>query len=318
MDTPSKNRSDQLRIKHLRLLELVETHGSLVAAAQVLHLSQPTVTHMVQTLEGAFGAALIDRSPRGGQLTDAGRLALAQLRITLASFDRAVDCASRGDARPLVRLGALPLLDSWLLPQTIARLEGLPAAPRLALLHGGIDRVLPALQRGEVDCVVCHVDELPQKLDHLADVHIEPLHEESRRFACGPRHPLARRYSLDLSELLPQPWIIPPPHTQSRRVLNKLFLEQGLPLPDARIESSSFYANLHVVAATQMITFAPSTPVEHFASLGMVKILAVTGVTMPVSRLAFIAPRPMLDLPGMALLRETFRQVASGADEAGA
>lgn len=57
-----QNRADQLRIKHLRLLELIDEHKSLAAVAAVLHLSQPTVTGMVQTLESVFGVTLVNRS----------------------------------------------------------------------------------------------------------------------------------------------------------------------------------------------------------------------------------------------------------------
>lgn len=297
-----RNRSDQLRIKHLRLLELVAEHHSLAAVAQALHLSQPTVTSMVQTLEEVFGTTLIERNARGGSLTDAGNLALRQLRIALASFDTARESVVRGST-PLVRVGVLPLLDAWLLPQAMARMESTGTLPRIAITHGGINVLYGGLDRSEIDCAICHLDELPVQGGHLTDLHIEPLHEESRLFACATDHPLARHASLRLSDLANQEWIVPPKASQARRVLERVFLGAGLVPPEPRIESFPYHTNLEVVAATRMLTFAPSSPVRHYAGMGRVHILPVAD-DIPVSRLAFLARQPVMQLPGVEPLRQ--------------
>jgi len=306
-----RNRSDQLRIKHLRLLELVAEHHSLAAVAQALHLSQPTVTSMVQTLEEVFGTTLIERSARGGSLTDAGSLALRQLRIALASFDTALESVVLGST-PLVRVGVLPLLDAWLLPQAMARMEATGTLPRIAITHGGINVLYGGLDRSEIDCAICHLDELPvqgghltdlHKGGHLTDLHIEPLHEESRLFACATAHPLAQHASLRLGDLANQEWIVPPKASQARRVLERVFLGAGLVPPEPRVESFPYHTNLEVVAATRMLTFAPSSPVRHYAEMGRVHILPIAD-DIPVSRLAFLARQPVMQLPGVEPLRQ--------------
>ncbi len=299
----SKNRADQLRIKHLRLLELMEEHRSLVAVATALHLSQSTVTAMVQTLEAVFGANLIDRNPRGGCLTEAGVLAMRQLRVALASFESALDSASTSVALPVVRIGVVPLMDAWLFPQAMARLEEHGVMPRLRVTHGGITALFAALDAGNIDCAVCHVDELPLQVGHMTDLHIEPLHEESRLFACASTHPLASMSSLRLTDLQEQQWILPPRSSQARRVMDRVFLNAGLTPPEPRIESFPFYTNLQTVAATALLTFCPAAPVLQFVRLGLVRSLNVLD-DIPVSRLAFLTRKPVLQLPGVDVLRE--------------
>lgn len=66
----------RLRLHHLRLMELIEKHGSLRAVAEQLNLTQPAVPQMVKELELAFGATLGGHSVRGVTLIHPGRLAL--------------------------------------------------------------------------------------------------------------------------------------------------------------------------------------------------------------------------------------------------
>ena len=71
---------DRLRIRHLKLLEMIESHDSLRTIAEVLNTSQPALSQLVRDLENAFDASLVKRSARGVSLTPAGRLALQRVR----------------------------------------------------------------------------------------------------------------------------------------------------------------------------------------------------------------------------------------------
>ena len=52
-------RADRLRMRHLRLLELVSREGSLGGAARMLGVSQPACTLLLRELEAVFGARLV-------------------------------------------------------------------------------------------------------------------------------------------------------------------------------------------------------------------------------------------------------------------
>ena len=55
----------RLRYRHLYMLVTLGTHKNLHRAAEALHMSQPTLTRMLQEVEDAFGCSLFDRQPRG-------------------------------------------------------------------------------------------------------------------------------------------------------------------------------------------------------------------------------------------------------------
>ncbi|MDR3513547.1 MAG: LysR family transcriptional regulator [Caulobacteraceae bacterium] len=56
----------------LRIFLAVAREGGLLPAARRLGLDHTTVARRISTLEEAVGARLVDRSPRGARLTDAG------------------------------------------------------------------------------------------------------------------------------------------------------------------------------------------------------------------------------------------------------
>lgn len=167
-----------------------------------------------------------------------------------------------------------------------------------------------ALDTGAIDCAVCHLDELLLQIGHMTDLHIEPLQAESRLFACAPSHPLTLQASLKLADLLGQQWILPPRTSQARRVMESVFLSAGLTPPEPLIESFAAYSNLHTVAITKMLTFAPTTSVLQHAALGLVRVLPISD-SIPISRLAFLVRKPILELPGVDALRQAFLWAAA-------
>ncbi|HEY2791917.1 MAG TPA: LysR family transcriptional regulator, partial [Micromonosporaceae bacterium] len=61
----------------LRLLALIERHGSLVGAATALGLTPAAVTQQLTRAEADCRVALVHRGPRGALLTTAGALLAA-------------------------------------------------------------------------------------------------------------------------------------------------------------------------------------------------------------------------------------------------
>ncbi len=63
--------------RRLALLREVVRHGSFSKAAQALFLTQPAVSRQVAKLEREVGVRLLERTPGGLRLTDAGRVAVS-------------------------------------------------------------------------------------------------------------------------------------------------------------------------------------------------------------------------------------------------
>src|SRR6185503_2799532 len=60
-------------LNHLGHFHAVARHKSFTAAARALRIQQPSVSRSVRLLEEALGVALLERHPRGVELTAAGQ-----------------------------------------------------------------------------------------------------------------------------------------------------------------------------------------------------------------------------------------------------
>jgi len=268
---------DFLRVRHLRLLELVDRGGSLAAAAREMHLSQPAVTKMLQELEAAFGTVLVARAARGGSLSAQGRVALQRLKLGLSQFDSAIATArsDRADV-PVLRIGVVPLVSVSLLPLALRQLahQGMPM--RLSLRDSTAPGLLQWLADGQVDCAIGRPE--PQALASLQAarlVHV-PLVEDPLVLACAPAHRLAKARRVDLATLRSQDWVLAAAGSYTRRVFDALFVAAGLDPPTPMIESMSFHANLQMIHAVGALTIAPASAVKLYQRIGIAQSLRST------------------------------------------
>ncbi len=80
-------------LRALECLVAVADTGSITQAAQLLHSSQPAVSHQPAALERETRTALLRQEPRGIRLTAAGRAAVADARRAIEAAASAVGSA---------------------------------------------------------------------------------------------------------------------------------------------------------------------------------------------------------------------------------
>lgn len=276
----SPARVDRLRVRHLKLLELIASTGSLTAAAATLQVSQPAASKMLQDLESAFGHPLVDRTTRGGILSLAGDRALERLRIATGALD-AIGVAFAVNAEaPLVRIGMLPLAGVSLVPRLVEAMSARGELPRLQLLEGPVSVVLSMLRQGRIDCVIGRADNGGES-DRAHPLDIVPLSDEHFELACASANPLARKRRVELSSLRDCAWIVPHRGTYTRQVFEAAFVSMGIAPPTIAIDSASFHISLATVARSQMVTIAPRSAVDSYAQRGTVRKLRLAQPFQP-------------------------------------
>lgn len=299
-DAHRVNAAEHLRIRHLRLLELIERGGSLSYAARALHLSQPAVTKMLHELEAVFGPALVERGARGGRLTPRGHATLARLRLSLANFDAALD--EREDPIPTLRVGLLPLVAVTMLPRALHRLWAKGMRLHLVLHEATVPGLLDGLLQGKIDCVIGRLD--PDRLSQAdsRQLRCTALVDESLAVAASPQHPLARARRATLRQLGEQRWALAHAGSNTRRQFDNAFIAAGLIPPRPDIESLSFHTNVHLVAGSDLLTLAPASAVADYERLGLVRRVR-TDVEFPSGMLTFLALQSHPSLPALEALR---------------
>lgn len=81
----------QLNYNHLYYFHVTATIGSIAAAATKLHVTQPTVSEQLRSLERTLGTTLFTRTSSGLKLTDAGRLAFEHTSVMFRAGERLVE-----------------------------------------------------------------------------------------------------------------------------------------------------------------------------------------------------------------------------------
>lgn len=184
-------------LRQLRYLVAVAETRHFGRAAALCHVSQPTLSAQLQTLEARLGVLLVERSRHQVALTPLGREMAARAQAVLDQVDEMVELARRG--RKLLegrlRLGVLATLGPWLLPLVLADLR--ERYPELVLepREGTPAELQALLAQGELDVLI---DQAP-----LVDAAFlaEPLFAEPLRLALPAAHPLAGGAALALREL---------------------------------------------------------------------------------------------------------------------
>ncbi|WP_395293698.1 LysR substrate-binding domain-containing protein [Kitasatospora hibisci] len=75
-------------LRQLEYLVAVVDTGSFTRAAELLHVTQPALSHQVRALEKSVGGTLLERLPRAVRLTPMGRAVLPHARAALADAER--------------------------------------------------------------------------------------------------------------------------------------------------------------------------------------------------------------------------------------
>lgn len=122
-------------------------------AAERVHVSQPSLSQQIKTLENELGAELFSRARGNIALTDAGEALLPLARRILADADTArVEVQELAQLRRgRVRLGATPSLCTGLLPDVLRAFHDRHPGIQLLIEEGGSHDLVRELARGALD-----------------------------------------------------------------------------------------------------------------------------------------------------------------------
>ncbi|QHC28646.1 LysR family transcriptional regulator [Streptomyces sp. HF10] len=201
----------------LELLLAVARLGSLGAAAREAGITQPAASSRVRSMERQLGVALVDRSPRGSRLTDAGVLVTDWARRVVeaaAAFDAGARALrDRRDSR--LRVAASMTIAEYLLPGWLLALHAERPDTAVSLLAGNSARVAELLLSGEADLGFVEGLSVPAGLDAVVIGHDRLI------VVTAPGHPWARRRRpLSPQELGETPLILRERGSGTRQVLD--------------------------------------------------------------------------------------------------
>lgn len=177
-----------LNLKRLEHLVVIAQEHSFLKAAQRLHLTPPALTRSIQTLESALGLQLLNRSPEGVSLTDAGLVMVQRATRILGDAQNLKQEAEqlRGVQTGRVNFGVGVFPAAAFLPAVLIHQAQTRPGLSVWVDIGSWQRLWGKLERHELDFVVA----LTQSLPPSQDFEIQPLPSQQFAFFVRAGHPL--------------------------------------------------------------------------------------------------------------------------------
>lgn len=211
-------------LRSLQIFIEVAELNSFTRAGARLGYSQPTVSFQIRQLEQELGVPLFDRIGHTVSLTDAGREALDYAQ-QICNLSREMAEGNRQD-RPVsgvIRVGMADSLCYPLIAHDFAAFRRQYPHITLQILDAGTGDLFRMLDHNEVD-LICTMDSRVFDTSYVA-AEEEPV---DTHFVVSAENPLARQKSVQLEQLLEQPFLLTEKGMSYRRLMDEKLAARSL------------------------------------------------------------------------------------------
>ena len=245
--------------RSLQYLIAIAEQGSYTRAAELLHVSQPTLSQQIKQLEQSLRCALLDRSGRTVKLTDAGKIYLHHARRAWGELNAGTRAINdlQNLSRGSLRLGWTPITD-YLTCSLLANFNSRYPAISLSTLEMPQDDIELAVAEARIDVGIVFSRPVPN-IEKPSDIETFTLFEEALCLAVGNTHPLAKRkIRMSAHEFGQECLVLLNNDFALRRRIDNYFLINEIE-PSIAIETNSLSVIVEMVQLAPLATVLPST-----------------------------------------------------------
>jgi LysR family transcriptional regulator for metE and metH len=237
---------------HLEIVRAIGEAGSMTAAAELLYVTQPALSHSIRKLEDALGLKIWTREGRSLRLTQAGEYLAAVAQRLLPQFERAelqLQQFAQGE-RGTMRIGmeCHPCYQ-WLLKVAAPFLDAWP----------GVDLdVIQKFQFGGIEALLGHDIDILVTPDPLKkqELIFEPVFDYEQVLVVGREHSLRKAKFVEPKQLADQILITYPVSTDRLDIFNRFLTPAGvIPKRHKLIETTDIM--LQMVASGRGVAALP-------------------------------------------------------------
>lgn len=267
---------------------------SFSEAARQLHLSQPTVSHHIKTLEQTLGVELFSRAGHTLKLTEAGRLLLPFAHKLVHQADEVQEMMSSMQENIVghLRIACSATAAKYILPLLAARFCQRFPGTTVSILACTPQHIVPRLLEGDANLAVVSGYDLCS-----TGLECQEFFDDHMLLIVPAAHPWAKRQSVQPAELLEEQMILREPTSGTRRVLLSELASHDITFDDLRIhlELGNAEAIVRTVEAGYSVSFVSALAAEWALKLGQVAAVPVDGLEL---RSMVYMMRRTLESPG--------------------
>ncbi|HDX9591358.1 TPA: LysR family transcriptional regulator [Bacillus pseudomycoides] len=258
-----------MELRHLEYFIQVCNNGSFTKAAEVLGISQPTLSQQIRVLEGEIDTPLFHRVGRGIKITEAGKLLLDKGKFIMQLFDEVHNeiFELKGVKRGVITIGGLLEDLTYLTPYIMQFQQHYPNI-LVKIIESEVN--VNQIVENNIDIGITRSFQTPDTLTSTL------LYSEELVLVIPKNHPLNKKSFVSFRELVGLSRIMT---SSSCRESIKIYCENlGLSLSVANIETKSSISLLSLVCNGHGVAIIPLSLVDFVNndSLSIVRIVDPT------------------------------------------
>jgi len=193
-------------LRQIRYFLALATELNYTRAASQLNISQPPLTRHIQHLEHSIGVTLFDRSTRGVALTQAGSIFLEEARKIVALADQAVNKTKLAHQGQIGRLdiGIFGSSTISVIPTLLTELRKTHPDIIISLQNTTKTQQIEGVREKHLDIGFNRI------YPSVPDLAVETVMIEDLYVALHKDHPFANNQTIEVKELVDQPFILFP------------------------------------------------------------------------------------------------------------
>jgi DNA-binding transcriptional LysR family regulator len=282
----------------LKVFLTVANEKSFSRAAEKLYRTQPAISLAIQRLETALNEKLIDRSGTPLLLTDAGKIVAEYARrfenLENELYNSLAELRDNSSGRLII--GANESTSLYLL-KFIENYRKLYPKVKIQVRRSLSSKIPAQLNDGDLELGVISYDPSDERL--ISEV----IYTDRLAFVISPRHPLAERESVSITELGAETFIAHNVISPYREVVLREFLRHKVPL-NMDVEMPTVETIRIMVQRNEGVAFLPKMCVEREIEQGVLREVQVRELSVerhirlvyPVRRALSHAAKAFLDV----------------------
>lgn len=242
-------------VRHLEYFIEVARQKSFSKAAEMLYVSQPTISKAIKELENELGVVLLYRNTKSVELTDHGEAILEQAQQIVSSFQNItaqVENVSKLRTGK-VYVGFPPITGITVLTHLIGAFKKEYPNIEINLYEFGSKKIEVAIRDGLLDVGVIRVPAENAEVYEMITFEKEPL-----RIVMHPSHKLAQQKKIDYGDLKDERLVLYSNDFVLHDTITERFQHAGFN-PHVIFKTSQRELMIQTVAAGLGVAFLPRT-----------------------------------------------------------
>jgi DNA-binding transcriptional LysR family regulator len=266
-------------LQQLRILKAVATEKNFTKAAEVLYLSQPSLSKQIKRLEKNLDIVLINRESNKISLTENGKVFLQYSERILALCEescRALIDLKNGD-RGNLTVGASQTIGTYLMPRLLALFAQNYPQIDLKVQVNSTRLIANNLLNREIDIAVVG-GEIPNELKK--NLTIQDFVEDELSLIISKSHPFAKKKKINKENLYYLNFITLNSNSTIRKFIDNILIQNGIETKELKVvmQFNSIEGIKTAVSLGLGAAFVSSSAIEKEVELKTIEILKIENI----------------------------------------